>query len=79
MGYYLQFVSVLPILALSVTMGGIVYMSLFIISNVYLQLFLGSLVGITMYLSFSKLFNLKEFIFLLIKLKKVTHLGLNVK
>ncbi|MHC1704327.1 MAG: lipopolysaccharide biosynthesis protein [Tenuifilaceae bacterium] len=78
-GYYKQFKSVFPIFALSVTMGVIVYLSLLIISNVYLQLFLGGLIGIVVYLTISKFFNVKEFNFLVLKLKKLTHLGLSVK
>ena len=78
-GYYKQFKSVFPIFSLSVTMGGIVYLSLLIISNVYLQLFLGVLIGIMVYLSLSKLFHIKEFNFLLFKFKKIIHLGFSVK
>lgn len=72
-GYYKQFISVFPIFSLSVTTGGIVYLSLFIFSNVYLQLFLGSLIGVIVYLSLSYLFKVKEFNFLLLKFKKIIH------
>ena len=68
-GYYKQFKSIFPFFALSVSMGGIVYLSLLIISNIYLQLFLGCLIGVAAYLFLSKLFNVKEFNFLLLKLK----------
>jgi teichuronic acid exporter len=70
-GYYKQFKSVFPIFSLSVIMGGIVYLSLLIISNVYLQLFLGGLIGVIVYLSFSYLLKVKEFNFLLLKFKKL--------
>ena len=73
-GYYKQFKSVFLIFVLSVTMGGIVYLSLLIISNVYLQLFLGGFIGIVVYLSLSKLFNVREFNFLLLKFKKLIDL-----
>lgn len=78
-GYFKQIKSIFPIFSLSVTMGGIVYLSLLIISNVYLQLSFGVLIGIVVYLSLSKIFHLREFNFLLFKLKKIIHLGLNAK
>lgn len=78
-GYYKQFKSVFPIFSLSVAMGGIVYLSLLMIYNVYLQLSLGVLIGIIVYLSLSRLFDIKEFNFLLFKFKKVIHLGLSGK
>lgn len=68
-GYFKQLKSVFPIFCLSLTMGGIVYLSLLLISNVYLQLFTSVLIGVIVYLSLSKLFNVKEFNFLLLKLK----------
>lgn len=77
-GYIKQFKSVLPILALSAIMGGIVHLSLLIISNVYLQLFLGGFIGIAFYLFFSMLFNFREFNFLVLTSKRLIHLGFNV-
>ena len=77
-GYSKQFKSVFPIFSLSVTMGVIVYLSLLLTSNAYLQLFLGVLIGIVVYISLSKLFHVKEFIFILFKLKKVIHLVFSV-
>jgi teichuronic acid exporter len=78
-GYYKQFESVFPIFSLSVAMGGIIYLSLLITSNAYLQLSLGVLIGIVSYVSISKLFNIREFNFLLSTLKKLTNSLLNVK
>lgn len=70
-GYYEQFKSVFPIFSMSVAMGGIIYLSLLIISNAYLQLSLGVLIGIIVYISLSKLFHVKELNFLLFTLKKI--------
>lgn len=68
-GYYMQFKAVLPIFSLSVSMGSIVYLSLLIIPNVYFQLIIGFFIGVVVYLALSKLFNVKEFNFLLLKFK----------
>lgn len=68
-GYYEQFKSVFSIFSLSVAMGGGVYLSMLLISDAYLQLIVGVLTGVTAYLSLSKLFNIKEFNFLLSKVK----------
>lgn len=68
-GYFKQLKSVLPIFSLSVGMGSIVYLSLLLISNVYFQLITGFLLGVVVYLSLSKLFNVREFNFLLLKFK----------
>lgn len=67
--YYAQFKSIFPIFFLSVTMGVVMYFSLFVISGAYLQLFLGVVIGLTVYLFFGYLFKIKEFNFLLSKLK----------
>lgn len=66
-GYLKQFKSIFSIFSLSVTMGIALYLLLLMISNVYLQLFLGGLFGFIVYISLSKLFNIKEFNFLLLK------------
>jgi teichuronic acid exporter len=68
-GYYEQFKSIFSIFSLSVIMGGFVYLSILFISNVYLQLIVGVLTGITSYLFLSKFSNIKEFNFLLLKVK----------
>ncbi|MFA9192791.1 lipopolysaccharide biosynthesis protein [Flavobacterium sp. FBOR7N2.3] len=76
-GYYEQFKSVFSIFLLSVAMGSIIYFSLLLISNAYLQLFLGVFIGFVSYLSLSKLFNMKEFNFLFLKLKNSLAMHLN--
>ena len=70
-GYYIQFKSIFPILSITIVMAVIVNISLLIISNVYLQLFLGGFIGLVVYLSLSYLFKVKEFAFLLSKIKKI--------
>lgn len=78
-GYFKQLKSVFSIFSLSVTMGGIVYLVLLMISNAYLQLILGVLTGTLVYLSLSKLFCVKEFNFLFFKFKKVLNMRLSLK
>jgi O-antigen/teichoic acid export membrane protein len=70
-GYIIQFKSILPIFFLAIIMGFIVYLSLFITNNSYLQLLFGSLIGAFFYIYFSKIFCTKEFDFLLSNLKKL--------
>ena len=78
-GFYKQFIYVIPIFALAVAMGGIVFVSVAIISNVYLQLIMGIVIGPVAYLSLSKMFNMKEYKFILLKIKNLIHPGLSVK
>lgn len=68
-GYLKQFKSISPIFFLSVAMGGVVYLFLLFISNIYIQLFSSILIGIFVYISLSKIFKIKEFNFLLLKFK----------
>lgn len=78
LGYYEQLKSVFPIFSLSICMGVVVYLSFLIVSNVYLQLFFGIILGVGFYLFISKLFNFKEYNFLIFKLKELIRLGINV-
>ena len=71
-GYFEQFKSISTILFLSIVMGVTIHLSLLLISNIYLQLFLGILIGLVFYISFSYWFKIKEFNFLLRKFKKLT-------
>jgi teichuronic acid exporter len=70
-GYSEQFKSISSILFLSIAMGVTMYFSLLLVSNIYLKLFLGTLIGLVFYISFSYLFKIKEFFFLLRKFKKI--------
>jgi teichuronic acid exporter len=69
--YTIQFKSILPIFLLTITMGLIVFLSLFITTNAYLQLFFGALIGITSYTYLSRIFQIKEFDFLVSSLRKI--------
>ncbi|WKD86098.1 Teichuronic acid biosynthesis protein TuaB [Polaribacter huanghezhanensis] len=70
-GYFEQFKSIFSIFSLSIAMGVTIHLSLLLISNIYLQLFLGILIGLVFYLSFSYWFKIKEFNFLLLNFKKI--------
>lgn len=70
-GYIKQFKSVFPILSLSIAMGLIIFAFISYLSNIYLQLFLGILIGLVFYVSFSFWLKIKEFDFLVSKLKKI--------
>lgn len=74
-GYYKQFLSVFPNILLSVFMAVIVLFSMSIISNVYLQIALGVPLGIGVYIALSKIFNVREYYFLLAQSKKLTQIG----
>ncbi|MFV5688861.1 lipopolysaccharide biosynthesis protein [Flavobacterium sp. ZT3R25] len=70
-GYYKQFKTILPFILLSVIMAGMIFFSMQMFSNAYYQLSVGFIIGIITYITLSKLFNIKEFDFLLSILKKI--------
>jgi hypothetical protein len=78
-GFFEQFKIILPYLGLSLSMGVIMYFSLLLTSNAYLQLIISSLSGLIIYFLFSKIFNFKEFYFLLSLLKRSKGIFLNYK
>ena len=71
-GYYKQLKSVFPIFSIAVITGGVVHCSLLIFANVYMQLFLGGLIGVVVYLTLGYLLKVKEFNFLLSKFVSLT-------
>lgn len=64
-GYLLQFQHILPFFALSLTMGGVVYILTFFMVNIYWQLFAGIAVGILVYCCLNYLFRVKDFLLLM--------------
>ncbi len=59
-GYLKQFESIWPVLLLSVSVGGLVYLLLMFIDGKYAQLLLGAIVGILLYIAGSYLFCREE-------------------
>lgn len=67
--YFEQFRIISPFYLLSLFMGIFIYLTISIFQNIFMQIIFGSLIGILVYFSLSKLLNIKEFIFLLNKSK----------
>lgn len=63
-GYFLQIKTVFPVLLLSVGMGGVVYLFINVVQNIFLQLFGGGLVGVFIFLFVGYLFRLEEIIYI---------------
>jgi teichuronic acid exporter len=74
-GYVKQMKSASSSFFLAVSMGVIMYLALLFIQNVFLKLLLGCLTGILVYILLSKLFKIKEFIFLSHNFKKLINLN----
>ena len=60
-GYCQQIKSVLPLLMLSLGMGGCTYIFIHLFSNPWIQLFIGILIGLISYFIFSYFFRIREF------------------
>lgn len=71
-GFRQQFQAILPIFLVSIGVGVVTHLFLLIISNVYIQLFGGLLIGAVCLVFFSFVFRIKEFNYLLsyLKIKK---------
>lgn len=71
-GFRQQFQAILPIFLVSIGVGVVTHLFLLIISNVYIQLFGGLLIGAVCLVFFSFVFRIKEFSYLLsyLKIKK---------
>jgi teichuronic acid exporter len=60
-GYFQQIKSVLPLLMLSLGMGGCTYIFMHLFTNPWIQLFIGILIGPISYFIFSCFFRIREF------------------
>jgi len=71
-GFRQQFQAILPIFLVSIGVGVVTHLFLLIISNVYIQLFGGFLIGVVCLAFFSFVFRIKEFGYLLsyLRIKK---------
>lgn len=71
-GFRQQFQAILPIFLVSIGVGVVTHLFLLIISNAYIQLFGGLLIGAVCLVFFSFVFRIKEFNYLLsyLKIKK---------
>lgn len=69
--YFEQFKIILPFYLLSIFMGIFVFLTISVFHNIFMQIIFGSLIGVLVYFTLSKLFNIKEFIFLLNKSKDI--------
>lgn len=59
----IQLKSILPILLLSILMGGGIYFILLFLENVYMQIIIGFLAGLFIYIFLSSIIKVKEFYF----------------
>lgn len=56
----LQIKELMPVVLLSFSMGGVVYLTTLLMENVWIQVFLGLLVGVSYYVALSYIFDIKE-------------------